>query len=49
MIHRLRAMDALQLAAALVACGNDPTTLPFVTLDRDLITAARAEGFTVLP
>jgi hypothetical protein len=42
-------MDALQLAAALVACGDDRRTLPFVTLDRDLANAARAEGFPVLP
>jgi predicted nucleic acid-binding protein len=42
-------MDALQLAAALVACGDDPYILPFVTLDHDLAGAARAEGFTVQP
>jgi predicted nucleic acid-binding protein len=47
--HRLRGMDALQLAAALVACGHVPRSLPFVTLDRDLASAARAEGFDVLP
>jgi predicted nucleic acid-binding protein len=47
--HRLRGMDALQLAAALVACGDDPHRLPFVTLDHDLAGAARTEGFTVLP
>ncbi len=47
--HRLRGMDALQLAAALVACGDDPYSLPFVTLDKDLGRAARAEGFAVLP
>jgi predicted nucleic acid-binding protein len=47
--HVLRAADALQLAAAVVACGNDPRSLPFVTLDRDLATAAEAEGFPVLP
>ncbi len=47
--HRLRGMDALQLAAALVACGDDPYSLPFVTLDLDLAGAARAEGFAVLP
>ncbi|HEY6140964.1 MAG TPA: hypothetical protein VI670_24680 [Thermoanaerobaculia bacterium] len=46
--HRLRAGDALQLAAALFACAV-PSTLPFVTLDGDLATAARAEGFPVLP
>jgi hypothetical protein len=32
-----------------LVCGNDPTELPFVTLDNDLGSAARAEGFTVLP
>jgi uncharacterized protein len=47
--HTLRAADALQLAAALIACDGKPAALPFVTLDRDLIAAARAEGFTVLP
>jgi uncharacterized protein len=47
--HRLRGMDALQLAAALVACGDVPYSLPFVTLDKDLAIAARAEGFAVLP
>jgi predicted nucleic acid-binding protein len=47
--HTLRAMDALQLAAALVACRDDPQSLPFVTLDKNLARAARAEGFDVLP
>ncbi|HXH91499.1 MAG TPA: hypothetical protein VNN25_07960, partial [Thermoanaerobaculia bacterium] len=44
----IRAMDA-QLAAALIACQEDPASLPFVTLDLDLAAAARAEGFAVLP
>jgi predicted nucleic acid-binding protein len=47
--HILRAADALQLAAALIACGDDPASLPFVTLDHDLASAARNEGFNVLP
>lgn len=47
--HGLKAADALQLAAALVARGYDPTSLPFVTLDKDLAKAARAEGFDILP
>jgi hypothetical protein len=47
--HRLRSGDALQLAAALVACKGKPSLLPFVTLDTDLASAARAEGFPVLP
>jgi hypothetical protein len=42
-------MDALQLAAALIACGYQPTRLDFVTLDNALASAARAEGFVVLP
>ena len=42
-------MDALQLAAALIACEYDPLGLIFVTLDNALASAARAEGFTVLP
>ena len=49
MVHALRAADALQLAAALVACDEQPENLPFVTLDNRLAAAARAEGFTVLP
>jgi len=47
--HPLRAGDALQLAAALVACGERPEALPFVCLDDRLRDAARREGFTVLP
>jgi predicted nucleic acid-binding protein len=44
-LHRLRAADAIQLACARMS-GID---LPFVTLDQELATAARAEGFLVLP
>ena len=47
-VHPLRAADALQLAAAIVASGTRPTTLEFVTLDERLATAARAEGFPVI-
>jgi predicted nucleic acid-binding protein len=47
--HVLRAADALQLAAALIAASDDLSHLPFVTLDHDLADAARAEGFPVLP
>ena len=46
--HPLRAADALQLGAALVACDLDPSALPFVTLDARLATAAEREGFSVL-
>lgn len=46
--HRLRTGDALQLAAALHT-WDDRSSRSFVTLDRDLASAARAEGFPVLP
>lgn len=43
--HQLRAADALQLAAAIVAAEERPATLPFVTLDERLAEAASREGF----
>ena len=46
-LHPMRAADALQLAAALVATGERPGDLPFVTLDHRLAEAARREGFSV--
>ena len=46
-VHALRAADAPQLAAALVAADEDPTTLDFVSSDIRLSEAARREGFTV--
>lgn len=46
-LHPLRAADALQLAAALVLSDFEPRTLPFVTLDDRLASAARREGFEV--
>lgn len=46
-LHPLRAADSLQLAAALVACHHEPTTLVFQTADTRLADAARREGFTV--
>jgi len=47
-LHSLRAADALQLAAALVACRDEVRLLPFVTLDERLAEAAMAQGFAVL-
>jgi uncharacterized protein len=44
-VHPLRAADALQLAAALVAADHDPSRLEFVCLDQRLCEAARKEGF----
>jgi predicted nucleic acid-binding protein len=47
-VHPLRAGDALQLAAAIVAADGDPRSLPFVTLDDRLALAAEREGFPVV-
>ena len=46
-LHPLRTADALQLAAALVACQHDPAALIFLTADERLADAARREGFPV--
>lgn len=46
-VHPLRAADALQLSAAVVACEGNPATLEIVTLDDRLVEAARREGFVV--
>ena len=48
-MHALRAGDALQLAAAIVACEGRPSSLPFVSLDRRLAIAAAREGLEVVP
>jgi hypothetical protein len=48
-IHALRAADALQLAAAVVAAEHEPVSLPFVSMDARLNDAATREGFQVLP
>lgn len=44
-VHPLRAADALQLAAALVAAERRPSTLSFMTCDDRLRDAAGKEGF----
>jgi len=46
--HPVRAADALQLGAAIVAAESQPATLEFVTLDRRLGAAAAREGFPVV-
>lgn len=46
-VHPLRAADALQLAAAVVAAEGAPASLALVTLDERLASAARREGFAV--
>lgn len=47
-VHRLRAADALQLAAAMVVAEQRPASLTLVTLDDRLEAAARKEGFAVV-
>jgi len=47
--HDLRAADALQLAAALVAAEGAPHTLDFACLDTRLSMAAQGEGFRITP
>ena len=46
--HPLRAADALQIAAAIVASEGHPASLDFVTLDAAQAEAAEREGFHVL-
>ena len=48
-LHHLRAADALQLGAALVAAYDQPLGSALVTLDARFADAARREGFRVLP
>ena len=43
----VRSADALQLAAALIACRETPRDRVFITFDETLATCARAEGFIV--
>ena len=45
--HAIRAADALQIGAALVAAAEDPATLEFVTFDQPQAAAAEREGFRV--
>lgn len=45
--HPLRALDAIQLASALVAVNLLPDPITFVTSDKRLYLAAAAEGFIV--
>jgi predicted nucleic acid-binding protein len=47
-VHKLRAADALQLAAALVWCGDHPQGKALIGADGILAEAASAEGFAVI-
>jgi predicted nucleic acid-binding protein len=48
-VHSLRAADACQLAAALVATQEDPHRLAMLCFDQNLRNAALKEGFLVNP
>lgn len=47
-IHKLRAADALQLAAALVWCKDRARGRMLIGSDGNLLEAASAEGFSVI-
>jgi len=49
-VHALKASDAIQLACALVACGDrgSSTSLTLVSCDRELNAAAEQENLAVL-
>ena len=46
--YPLRAADAMQIGAAIVAAEDDPTGFEFVSFDENLARAAEHEGFRVL-
>ena len=46
--HAIRAADALQIGAALVAADGEPASLDFVTFDASQREAAEREGFRVI-
>jgi uncharacterized protein with PIN domain len=48
-VHPLRAADACQLAASMVATQEDPDRVFMICFDRRLEAAARKEGFHVNP
>lgn len=48
-VHPLRAADALQLAAVMIATEENVRRVPFMCFDDRLADAARLEGFAVNP
>ncbi len=48
-VHRLRSLDAIQLASAVRARGADPRMETFACFDDRLREAAAAEGFRCVP
>ncbi len=47
-VHPVRAADALQLAAGIVASGHRPKGFDFICFDKRLAAAAEREGFNVV-
>jgi predicted nucleic acid-binding protein len=47
--HGLRAYDAVQLASAVLAAEANPELRSFAVFDKQLRSAAFAEGFTLIP
>ena len=47
-LHPLTAADAMQLGAAIIASGDRPESLEFVTIDQALARSAQLEGFRVV-
>jgi hypothetical protein len=47
-VHPLRAADACQLSAAIIASEHEPRSLEFVCLDNRLCEAADKEGFPIV-
>jgi predicted nucleic acid-binding protein len=45
----LKSADALQLAAALAWCGDRPQGRPFISGDKQLLSAASQLGFHAIP
>ncbi|MQA08751.1 MAG: VapC toxin family PIN domain ribonuclease [Pseudonocardiaceae bacterium] len=48
-VHGLRAYEAVQLATARLVMSADPECTTFAAFDKDLCTAAAAEGFLLAP
>lgn len=48
-VHALRAADALQLAACLAICADDPGAMIFLCADARLLAAAEKEGLQTVP
>ena len=48
-VHGLKTLDSLQLSSALLWTNKKPVNNGFVSLDKQLRTAAGKEGFVIIP